>query len=109
MNSGWASNDYLVASEYLYYSLQPVVIIACLYESTPWKDPLYRNIPLFIVFLLNFAFQTGYYFLQPQLADFFGLPAISYTSLAYLFAIGMGASVVNFIYCKIINALRLHE
>jgi hypothetical protein len=54
-------------------------------------------------------FQVAYYFIQPQLASFFGLPAISYTSLLYLFAIGMGTSVLVIVYSLIINALHLHE
>jgi hypothetical protein len=109
INSGWTSNDYLVASEFLYFSLQPVVVILCLYESTPWKEPLYRNVPLIIVTLLNLVFQIGYYFIQPQLSSFFEVPAISYRSLVYLFVIGAVGSIVALIWSHLIGAMRLHE
>lgn len=78
MNSGWTSNTPLVACQLLYFSLQPVIMIVGVYEGSPWKQPLYKNVALFMVFLLNLAFQVAYYFIQPQLASFFDVPSISY-------------------------------
>jgi magnesium-transporting ATPase (P-type) len=78
VNSGWTSHAHLVACQLLYFSLQPVIMIVGVYEGSPWKQPLYKNVVLFIVFLLNLAFQVAYYFIQPQLLSFFDVPSISY-------------------------------
>lgn len=108
VDSGWASSNSLVASQFLYYSLQPVILVFCVYEGAPWKEPLYCNLPLLIALLLNLAFQIGCYFFQAPAASFFSLPVISSTAALYLFIIGAVASILALLWSRIIGALRLH-
>lgn len=109
VDSGWASSNSLVASQFLYYSLQPVILVFCVYEGAPWKEPLYCNVLLLVVVLLNLVFQIGCYFFQPLAAGFFGLPAISSTAALYLFIIGAVASILALLWSRVVGELQLHE
>lgn len=109
VDSGWASSNSLVASQFLYYSLQPVILVFCVYESAPWKEPIYCNVLLLIALLLNLVFQIGCYFFQAPAAAFFSLPVISATCALYLFVIAAVASILALVWSRAIGALQLHE
>lgn len=108
LDTGWYYQDSLVTSTYLYNHFNPIALVFCLYESSPWKEPFYKNYLLFIVFLINIAVTLSLNFLVPQLQNLLSFADMSYKCMTAIFLLCVIASILTFFLNKIISYLKLH-
>ena len=94
LDTGWNHETSLVTSQYLITNFFPIPLVFSLYQASPWKEPLYRNILLLIAILLNFAASTVMSFLIPQPKSLFLFVDMSYRSIAFVKGINIIVSVV---------------
>jgi hypothetical protein len=78
----------------------PLTTVAILvYKSDPWKNPIYRNIVLVIMFVVNFIIMTVFYVGNNVVAGIFGTVALpSALCIFELFLISLSTQVLAFIY-----------
>lgn len=88
----------------LFYSSLPLFV----YRSSPWKEPIYKNIPLISLVLINIFLIIPIYFFTSQLS-FLDLQPIGIYYAGIILAIIGGSCVVCGIANLIIEKCKFHE
>lgn len=66
-STGWVSDCTLVSVQHFWYSVHPIILIFGIYQSDPFKLPIYKNVLLFVVLLINIAFIAAHFSLYHYL------------------------------------------
>lgn len=109
LDSGWATKTSLVASQYMFYTIHPIVLVIAIYMGEPFKQPLHKNFLLFIVIIGNIVFTMLLFGIYPQLQGFFGFVDISYPCLGYIALICVVDSILILMFNGWIRYMKFHE
>jgi|688.fasta_scaffold764210_1 hypothetical protein len=66
-DTGWVSDCSLVSVQHFFYSIHPIILIFGIYQSDPFKLPIYKNVLLFVVLLINIVFIVAHFSLYRYL------------------------------------------
>ena len=79
-----------------------------LYISRPWKPKIYRNIPLFVIILLNIISAITLFYLTPYLTDTLATVVISPTPISICLAIVGAATALQYLFNQVIDQMEQH-
>lgn len=100
-----ADNTVMLLIQNLLWAFTAVLI----YWGDPWKEKFYTNYPLLILFILNVIASTAYFFITPQIENALDIKPISLTTGGIIFAITVGAIILDAIYLAVIRCLKFYE
>lgn len=78
-----------------------------IYQSKPWREPIYRNYFLMILLMSNLSIAIIFAFLNDKIS-LFEFEAISYKNIGISLAITVVALLINFSYNGIVKSLKLN-
>lgn len=85
-----------------------VFMAIIVYRSAPWKQRIYKNIPLSVLLLFNFV-MLYFFFFSTESMSAFGIVPISNESMKVCLFIMVGTAFVNWLYNMAIERKRFHE
>jgi magnesium-transporting ATPase (P-type) len=100
-DSGWSGESkgstIFLGITNIYYSFLPILLA----RSKPWKESYWKNIPLFVLTLLDIIFSVSYFFITSSLSFLNVLP-IGLAQASIVFGIMIGTIFIGFLYNLIV-------
>ena len=86
-----------------------VFLAYSLYNSAPWKVPIYRNVLEFLLIVLNLAAGVAFFYLTEQLGGSFQTVPIDYGPVSVILGMVLGAGLLGVLYNWLIDRYELRS